>query len=74
MANCHCNPRWERDGIAGLNLEEVVARKGHEKPPYGYLNPRWIEWLMGFPNEWSAAPTTHSETPLHHPSPNTLGG
>lgn len=41
----------------GLNLEEVVAiREG--RPVDGYLNPRWIEWLMGFPAGWCETAST----------------
>ena len=29
----------------------------------GYLNPRWIEWLMGFPVGWCELPSKPSETP-----------
>lgn len=42
------------------NLEEVVAARGETG---GYLNPRWIEWLMGFPFGWCEVPSTPSETP-----------
>ena len=24
----------------------------------GHSNPRWVEWLMGFPNDWTALPQT----------------
>lgn len=47
-----------REGY-GLNLEEVVAVRGETG---GYLNPRWIEWLMGFPAGWSSTNFTASAT------------
>lgn len=28
---------------------------GQETPPMGSLNPAWVEWLMGFPREWTAS-------------------
>jgi len=33
----------------------------------GSLNPTWVEWLMGFPAEWTAL--KDSEMPLSRPSP-----
>jgi hypothetical protein len=53
---------------AGLNLEEVVALRGDTG---GYLNPRWIEWHMGFPADWSEIPFMPSETPSSPKSLNT---
>lgn len=50
----------EREGY-GLNLEEVVYRRGATSD--GYLNPRWIEWLMGFPIGWCELPSAPSATP-----------
>lgn len=38
----------------GPNLEEVVAARTPWESEGGYLNPRWIEWLMGFPVGWCA--------------------
>ena len=36
------------------NLEEVVAvRMGSKLPTGGHLNPTWVEWLMGWPLEWT---------------------
>jgi hypothetical protein len=32
----------------------------------GTLNPMWVEWLMGFPAEWTAL--KDSETPLSRKS------
>lgn len=43
-----------------MNLEEAVAERG--PVPLGYLNPRWVEWLMGFPLGWCAIPSQPSVT------------
>jgi hypothetical protein len=53
---CHITPGRESHG----NLEEEVAIRGQTG---GYLNPRWIEWLMGFPQNWCVTPCTLSATP-----------
>lgn len=55
---CHLN-RSLKNG--GPNIEEVVAtRAGRDG---GYLNPRWIEWLMGFPDGWCSDRLPGSGTP-----------
>lgn len=48
-------------------------RDGTEKQPSslpkevgGFLNPLWVEWLMGFPEEWTELDV--SETPSSHKS------
>lgn len=46
-----------KDG--GPNLEEMVAARGERG---GYLNPRWIEWLMGFPDGWCSLHLADLET------------
>jgi hypothetical protein len=58
-----------REGY-GLNLEEVVALR-EPGPVDGYLNPRWVEWLMGFPTRWSATSSTVSATPSFRESRST---
>lgn len=68
MAGIRTNPR--RPGRSNLNLEEAVGDTGEG---IGYLNPRWIEWLMGFPAGWCTTPSTHSETQSSRPSSNTSG-
>lgn len=51
------------------NLEEVVAiRDGAQD---GYLNPRWIEWLLGFPLGWCDPNLVHLETWFSPELPNT---
>jgi len=42
-----------------LNLEEAVGNTGEG---LGYLNPTWVEWLMGFPAGWSIDPSMLSAT------------
>jgi len=32
------------------NLEDAIAAQG---TPVGSLNPTWVEWLQGFPLEWT---------------------
>ena len=41
--------RMKRDGSGGDDLATAVARQNG-----GSLNPTWVEWLMGFPLEWTA--------------------
>jgi len=57
---------------AGTNLEEAVYLRTGDHG--GYLNPRWIEWLMGFPLGWCVSPFMPSETPSSPPSPSTSAG
>lgn len=58
MAKIRTNP--PRPGrCSNVNLEEAVGALGG---PIGYLNPRWIEWLMGFPDQWCTTNSTPSET------------
>jgi hypothetical protein len=42
------NPDSKHHG--GTTLTDAVV------PPGGGLNPEWVEWLMGFPPEWTALP------------------
>lgn len=65
---CHIIPGREHDG--GFNLEEVVAIRGETG---GYLNPRWIEWLMGFPPGWCVPRSTPSATPWSPPVAELIG-
>jgi len=62
MSRIKVKVRKRREGY-GCNLEEVVGARtpGHGD---GYLNPRWIEWLMGFPVGWSSTNSTPSEMQL----------
>ncbi len=52
-----------RDHRSGKGSQE---RQGHAPPltdiAGGLLNPTWVEWLMGFPEEWTAL--SASEMPL----------
>lgn len=47
----------------GVSLSHVLG---------GPTNPRWLEWLMGFPVGWSNA--EHLETPWSRPSPSGSDG
>jgi hypothetical protein len=67
MAAVMAKVRKRREGY-GLNLEEVVAARGETD---GYLNPRWIEWLMGFPAGWSSTSYSDSGTQSPRPSENS---
>ena len=46
-ANCHTGPGQKGEG--GDNLQTAVAS---ESGNGGSLNPRWVEWLMGWPIGW----------------------
>ena len=46
-------------------LEDEIALTDHSG---GYLNPEWIEWLMGFPLRWTDL--EDSETLSSRKSPN----
>lgn len=59
MSRIKVQPRPQRPGAT--NLEEAVYHWTGEHG--GYLNPRWIEWLMGFPSGWCEIPSTHLGTP-----------
>jgi hypothetical protein len=50
---------------SGMNRAEFYRKFGYEaqsttkggkntSPSGGSLNPEWVEWLMGFPPEWTA--------------------
>lgn len=59
MSRIKVKIRKRREGY-GVNLEEAVGQ--YVGPCDGYLNPRWIEWLMGFPPNWCVTPSTPSAT------------
>jgi len=50
------------------NLESAVARMGD----FGRLNPNFVEWLMGFPTNWTDSEA--SEILSSHKFPNLLDG
>jgi hypothetical protein len=55
--------RREEESSRGVNLSEHLQRlEGNN----GKLNPTWVEWLMGYPLEWTAL--RPSETPLSRKS------
>ncbi len=47
-------PSWEDrwKGKHQVELTTKLASQGH----IGELNPQWVEWLMGFPIDWTALP------------------
>lgn len=59
MSRIKVKVRKRREGY-GVNLEEAVGAYSGQSD--GYLNPRWIEWLMGFPPGWCVTPCTPSAT------------
>lgn len=65
LDNAYCGPRAYR------KQETLTAQVG-DRGSTGWLNPEWVEWLMGFPIGW-----TDSEgwaTPLFPRLPSTLDG
>lgn len=44
---------WDHGGGGGEPQAEVNAAQEGEGLPRGPLNPRWVEWLMGFPLGWT---------------------
>jgi len=52
--------------------EEVYASVPEATAAGGSLNPTWVEWLMGFPPEWTAL--SASETPSSRKSRKSSGG
>jgi hypothetical protein len=50
-ANCHTGAGQAPNKQGGENLQTAAG---------GSLNPRWVEWLMGFPDGWTAS--SNSET------------
>ena len=48
-----CKPRLNLKNQHKSNLEEVVALE--QGADGGRLNPTWVEWLMGWPINWTAS-------------------
>lgn len=48
-ANCHTGAG--EHGTGAPNLQTVAG---------GSLNPTWVEWLMGYPGEWTALPPSET--------------
>lgn len=42
----------------GVNLSEHIQRIDRNN---GRLNPKWVEWLMGFPTDWTEAIPTRAQ-------------
>ena len=70
--------RFRRKGSSGSFIEAIAAKvlwptptasrwsglQSHGKNAIlGLLNPRWVEWLMGFPPGWCDLSSNPSETP-----------
>lgn len=79
-----CKAKWGNNGF-GLRLQTAVKMwptptanrwgglQSHGMNAIsGSLNPTWVEWLMGFPLEWTALEP--SETPSSRKSPKSLAG
>jgi len=59
--------RENRPNSGGDDLNTAISRTGL---PGGKLNPEWVEWLMGWPIEWSALkPSEMGRSPYAQPSP-----
>jgi hypothetical protein len=39
---------------SGMNRSEFYEKMGILNQSGGSLNPTWVEWLMGYPSEWTA--------------------
>jgi hypothetical protein len=55
----------------GPSLLQTMLNDGHTT---GRLNPRWCEWFMGFPENWTKLirqPSQRSETPRHRSKSNS---
>jgi hypothetical protein len=53
--------RRSRIGSGGDDLSTAVRESVGREPGTGLLNPKWVEWLMGFPLGWTDLDA--SETP-----------
>jgi hypothetical protein len=58
--DCHVAERLEswtarviRTGYSHVPLR-LVAKATEIESPHGHLNPTWVEWLMGYPANWTA--------------------
>lgn len=64
--------RCSGDGRAKPNKLGWAVAESNLNQPGGQLNPTWVEWLMGFPLEWTALDA--SETPWCRKSLKSSGG
>jgi DNA (cytosine-5)-methyltransferase 1 len=58
-------PPWREEQRA-----PYLKKKATEGTITGRLNPDWVEWLMGYPTEWTVL--RDSEMPSSHKSPSGL--
>lgn len=42
-----------RKGQGSIDLPDAVSLAGQDQYKTGLLNPQWVEWLMGFPIDWT---------------------
>lgn len=52
---------WLRPANKPQNLENAVARR-NPSTIGSKLNPSWVEWLMGFPADWTDLQETDNKT------------
>ena len=64
----------EWGGSSARSQVHLLAEAGllHKKEVSGSLNPTWVEWLMGFPLDWTALDA--SATPSSRKSSKSSGG
>ncbi len=58
----------QSNSLGAIARREALA----EGRPSGQLSPRWVEWLMGYPDEWPALEA--SGMPLSPRSPKKSAG
>ena len=66
--------KMNKDGKAWTaRLSHVVYRMTPTTLEKPYLNPDWVEWLMGFPRKWTDIPRLTEEVPNRSKRMKTLG-
>ena len=45
--------RDHKDGTSANGREDILGQAVNPSKESGALNPRWVEWLMGFPDGWT---------------------
>ena len=48
----------ERAGMMDLRRAARISESRED----GELNPRWVEWLMGFPESWTEVPLSATQS------------
>ena len=76
MARDHKDINFNNTWKLGNKAQPTMARKVlKDNKPGGKLNPNFVEFLMGYPMNWTKIEPTESkvlETPLSHKSPENL--